>query len=97
MGRQGEQPVDAVGNGLGFEQLAELGHCFAEVLRVVTGHLLKFTGHDARQYQGDTDPMGTAYAISCTFQVISPDSSIRSSAAVIGSLKRRGPALPGLR
>src|SRR6185369_755445 len=62
MWRQGEQPLYAVGNGPGFEQLAEFGNRFAEVFLVISGHVLEFTDHDAGHDQGDAHAVLTDLA-----------------------------------
>ncbi len=49
--------MDAVGNGLGFEQLAELGNRTAEVFLVVTGNLLEAADHDAGHNQRNADTL----------------------------------------
>ena len=62
MGRQGEQPLNAIGYVLRFEQLAELGNRAAEVILVITGDVLEFTDHDARHDQGNADTVGADLA-----------------------------------
>ena len=62
MRRQGEQPGNAIGNGLGFDQLAELANRFTKVFLVITSHILEFTDHDARHDQGNADTKGADLA-----------------------------------
>ncbi len=45
--RQGQQPVDAIRDCLGFEQFTELGDALFEIFRRVAGNVLEFTKHDA--------------------------------------------------
>ena len=60
--RQGQQPVDAIRDGLGFEQLTELGDALSEIFRRVAGNVLELTEHDAGHDQRYADALGADFA-----------------------------------